>query len=108
MCVSISTVVNEDYFPTILPDTGFLTSFNSIMCHSMIVRDDDQVEPPETFTVSINATGPSQEFIDLFNITVPETAVRIVDNDSEKLYTLHDYDHSHELYYYKYKNHFMK
>ena len=84
--------MNEDYFPTILPDTGFLTSSNSIMCHSMIVRDDDQVEPPETFTVSINATGPSQEFIDLFNITVPETAVRIVDNDSEKLYTLHDYD----------------
>ena len=48
----------------------------------MIIYDDDDVEPSEMFSVSIVPTGPS-EFINLFNITIPEAVVWIVDNDSE-------------------------
>ena len=41
------------------------------------------VEPPETITINLTSTGPSQEYIDLFNITVQETIVQIIDNDSK-------------------------
>ena len=60
--------------------TGTLSLSNNKTCHSMTIRDDDNVEPPEIFHVSINATGPN---VKLFNITEPETVVQIVDDDSE-------------------------
>ena len=49
----------------------------------MTILDDETVEPPEIFTISITATGPTQEFVDLFDITRPETDIVIIDNDSE-------------------------
>ena len=65
-----------------MPDTATLNQASNTSCHSVMIYDDDDVEPPETFSVSITATGPS-EFISLFNIIIPETVVRIADNDSE-------------------------
>lgn len=56
----------------------------------MIIYDDDDVELPETFFVSIIPTGPS-EFISLFDITIPETIVRITDNDSELWKVIYNY-----------------
>ena len=73
---------NEDYNSTLVPDKGTLSLQNNIRCHSMEILDDSDVEPPETFFVSITATGPSQEFINLFNIT-EQTVVQILDDDSE-------------------------
>ena len=52
-------------------------------CHSMVIYDDEGVEPPENVSVTIIATGPTLEFINLFDIILPETTVQIVDNDSE-------------------------
>ena len=67
----------------IVPNGGTLSQVSNSTCHEMVIFDDDSVEPPETFTVSITATGPTPEFISLFNITLPETTVQIIDNDSE-------------------------
>ena len=74
---------NKDYGSLIVPNSGMLNLTNSSMCHEMVIFDDIGVEPPETFTVSITATGPTPEFISLFDITLPETTVQIIDNDSE-------------------------
>ena len=49
----------------------------------MMILDDEEVEPPETFTVFVNATGPTDEYIDLFNVVRPQTLIEIVDNDSK-------------------------
>ena len=78
----IPSAENVDYNSTIVPDKGTLSLQNNISCHSMEILDDNGVEPPETILVSITATGPSQEFINLFNIT-EQTDVQIVDDDSE-------------------------
>ena len=66
----------------IVPDTATLNRTSDTSCHSVIIYDDDDVELPETFSVSIIPTGPS-EFISLFEIIIPETVVRIADDDSE-------------------------
>ena len=73
----------EDYGSIIIPDSGTFSLENNATCHSIMIYDDESVEPPETFAVSITATGPLQEVISLFNITVPQAVVQIVDNDSE-------------------------
>ena len=49
----------------------------------MNILDDELVEPPENIVISITPTGPTQEFIDLFDIVQEETVVQIIDDDSE-------------------------
>ena len=48
-----------------------------------MIHDDEDTEGQEVFSVSIEATGPSEDFISLFSITVPETNVTIIDNVGE-------------------------
>ena len=74
---------NEDYNSTISPGTATLTRNSPQHCHSVPINNDEYSEPRETFSVSITATGPSQEIINLFDITVPVTVVSIIDDDSE-------------------------
>ena len=81
--MSLNTTENEDYGPIISNSAGTLSSSMNYTCHSVAILDDGDVEPPEIFVVSITATGPTQEFIDLFNISLPQAVVQIVDNDSE-------------------------
>jgi hypothetical protein len=73
---------NIDYGPTIYPDVAILNRTSKMSCHSMVIYDDEGVEPPENVSVTIIATGPTLEFINLFDIILPETTVQIVDNDS--------------------------
>ena len=61
----------------------------------MMIHDDEAVEPPENITVDLTATGPSQEFIDLFNIIRPVTVVQIVDDDGEYYQYLSIYNYSY-------------
>ena len=72
----------DDYGSMIVPDTATLNQTSDTSCHSVIIYDDNDVELPETFFVNILPTGPS-EFINLFDIVIPETVVRIADDDSE-------------------------
>ena len=75
---------NIDYGPNILPANSTLSLIDNSSCHSLPVYDDEGVEPPETFTVTIIPTGPSSEFVALFDVTMLETTVvEIIDNDSE-------------------------
>ena len=76
---------NVDYGSTIYPDVAILNRTTNVSCHSVMIYDDEGVEPPETFSVNITATGPTLEFIDLFDIVFPDTIVQIVDNDSKLL-----------------------
>ena len=71
-----------DYESTIVPSTATLNRNSNTSCHSVIIYDDEDVEPTEMFSVSITTTGPS-EFISLFNIITSQTVVEIVDSDSE-------------------------
>ena len=80
-CVIYSTE-NIDYGSTIHPDVAILNRTSNVSCHSVMIYDDEDVEPPETFFVNITATGPTQKFIDLI---VPDTIIQIVDDDSELL-----------------------
>lgn len=41
------------------------------------------------FTVSRTVTEPTQALIDLLNVTIPQTVVKIIDNDSEFLFPMH-------------------
>lgn len=66
-----------------VPLTGTLSLLENTTCHTVTINDDEAVEPPETFTISITPVGPTQEFLNLFNVTVAETVVQIIDNDSE-------------------------
>ena len=80
----IYSTESVDYESTIDPDVAILNQTSNVSCHSVMIYDDEDVEPPENFSVIITATGPTQEFIDLFDI-LPDTIVQIVDNDSELL-----------------------
>ena len=71
---------NNDYGSSIVPETATLSQTSKSSCHSIMIHDDKDPENLETFSVSITATGPSQEF---FDITVPQTNVTIIDNDGE-------------------------
>ena len=82
-CHFAQNTENEDYNSAISPATATLNRNNRRMCHSVLINDDEDSEPRETFSVNIMPTGPSQEFINLFDITVPDTNVSIVDDDSE-------------------------
>ena len=75
--------MNADYEPIISPNTSTISLTDNTTCHSLPIYDDMSVEPPETITITLTPTGPSQEYIDLFNITVQETIVQIIDNDSK-------------------------
>lgn len=80
---SLSFVVNADYEPNISPNTSTISLTDNTTCHSLPILDDMSVEPPETITITLTPTGPSQEYIDLFNIIVEETIIQIVDDDSK-------------------------
>ena len=75
-----------DYSPLVMPFQGTLNLSTRIINHTIAIYDDEAVEPPETFTVIIIPTGPDDESLDLFNVTVRETVVQIIDNDSEFSY----------------------
>ena len=74
---------NEDYSSTIVPKSATLSQTSKSSCHSIMTNNDKHPESQEVFSVSITAVGPSQEFIDLFDITVPQTDVTIIDDDGE-------------------------
>ena len=74
---------HHDYNSTIVPETATLSHTSKSSCHSIMIYDDKDPESQEIFSVHIRATGPSEEFIDLFDITVPQTNVTIIDNDGE-------------------------
>ena len=65
---------------------GTLDLSTSTRNHNVTIYDDEAVEPPETFTITIIPIGPNDESLDLFNVTVNETVVQIIDNDSELSY----------------------
>ena len=74
---------NADYRPVVVAFQGTLDLLTSTNNHTVTIYDDEAVEPPETFTIRIIPIGPNAESFDLFIVTVDETVVQIIDNDSE-------------------------
>ena len=81
--MSCTCTENADYGSTISPEAATLSQTSKSSCHYIMIHDDDKNEGQEAFSVSIKATGPSEDFISLFSITVPETDVKIIDNDGK-------------------------